>query len=413
MTRSRILAAMFTWVLLLAAPAVSIAKTDVQVHAHAHASLKVTGVVRSLDPAKGAVTVVVRRRVGRRHRTHTRVMTFNISHTQISGQGGAVAVGERVTVSFSTSTPGQATSIRVIGAPNGGASGHGAAFAGVISSVDTGNDTLTLIQSTDGSSPNSATVQVSGTTVFAVPGASDGGASGLADLNVGDRAVVFTDDVTAVPVIAIAVLDIGHGTHSPPPPPRPGQPINGMVSATSTSSETLTILAPGGGGQSPGGSGGDGGGVQTVTVDVNGSTRFGGQNSAGAVQSLGDVQVGDLVTVEAAAAVSNGTVTALGVFDHGKPTVSGLSNVIGSVSAVDSNGGTLTLTVSKGPETGQVVTAQVSSHTRLFVSDPTGHETLADVKVGDRIGVGFQGSFSTQLNALVVYDLSNPPSSSH
>ncbi len=385
---------------------------------HASHSLKVTGIVKSLNPVKESVTVAVRGRVARGHRVRTRRLTFAIGHAQVSGQGGAVAIGERVTVTFAGSSPDQASSILVLGRPNGGDGGKGAAFVGVISAIDTTSDTFTLTSATDSSgasspSASSVVVQVTGTTVFAVPGAADGGRSGLADLSVGDRTVVFTSDATAVPVIAIAVLDAGHSTHKPPPPPPVSVPINGMVTAVNASSQTLTMLAPAGGQGQAARSDGAGAGLRTITVGVTASTQFAGQNSAGQVHGLADIQVGDLITVKAIAGAL-GETTALGVYDHGQPpTVGTLSHVIGSATAVDATMGTITLTVTEGPESGQTVTTLLSPHARLFVGDPAGHATLADIKVNDTVGVAFNGSFASQVTAVLVYDMTNPPSFSH
>ncbi len=386
---------------------------------HASHSLKVTGVVRSLNPVKDTVTLAVRARVVHSHRIRTRLLTFAIAHAQISGRGGAVAVGERVTVTFAGSSPDQASSILVLGRANGGDGGKGAAFSGVISAIDTTSDTLTLTSAPNplggsSSGASSVVVQVTGTTVVAVPSAADGGQSGLADLSVGDRAVVFTGDATAVPVIAIGVLDIGHTTHQPPSPPPDSVPINGMVTAVSPSSQTLTMLALAGGQGLQARSDSSGVGLQTITVGVTASTQYGGQSSAGQVQGLGDIQIGDLITVKAMAAVSGGTVTALGVDDHGQlPTIGMLSHVIGPATTVDLTTGALTLTVTEGPESGQTVAARLTGHTNLFVGDPTGHSTLADVKVGDTVGVAFVGTFSSQVTALIVYDMSNPPAFGH
>jgi hypothetical protein len=406
------LIAMLTAALLLSVSGVASAK------GHASHSLKVTGLVRSLNPVNDTVTLAVRARVVHSHRIRTRLLTFAIAHAQISGQGGAVAVGERVTVTFAGSSPDQASGILVLGRANGGDGGKGAAFSGVISAIDTTSDTLTLTSAPNplggtSSGASSVVVQVTGTTVFAVPSAADGGQSGLADLSVGDRAVVFTGDATAVPVIAIGVLDIGHSTHQPPPPPPDSVPINGMVTALSTSSQTLTMLAPAGGQGLQARSDSSGVGLQTITVGVTASTQYGGQNLAGQVQALSDIQIGDLITVKAMAGVS-GRTTALGVYDHGQPpTVGNLNHVIGSATAVDATTGTITLTVTEGPESGQTVTAFLSPHARLFVGDPAGHATLADIKVNDTVGVAFNGSFATQVTAVLVYDMTNPPSFSH
>jgi hypothetical protein len=404
----RTLIATLTFALMLSVAGVATAKV------HSSPALKVTGLVRSLNPVKDTVTVAVRHRALRGHRFRTRLMTFGIGHAQITGQSAAVAVGERVTITFAGSSPGEASSILVLGRPNGGDGGKGAAFAGVISAVDASSSTFTLTSPPGSSAASTVVVQVTGTTVFAVPGAADGGQSGLADLSVGDRAVVFTTDATAVPVVAIAVLDIGSVGHKPPPPPPHSEPINGMVTAVSTSSQTLTMLAPASGQSNGGPVDGSGGGLRTITVSVTASTQFGGQNSAGQVRSLADVQLGDLITVESAGAVSAGAATALGIYDHGQPPPVGTMNhVIGSVTAVDSTGGTVTLTVNEGPQSGQTVTAVLTAHTKLFVGDPSGHPTLADIKVGDTVGVAFAGSFASQVTAAIVYDMSSPPSAGH
>ena len=134
----------------------------------------------------------------------------------VHGPNGAVAVGDEVTAN-TTEPVGDsavASSINVIGEPNGGTAGKGAAVPGEVTAVDPTNGTLTLtVRATDSqgqSQERSVIVDVSATTILAVGDTNADGQITLADVAVGDHLVVFTLDASADPLVAIGILDASH-----------------------------------------------------------------------------------------------------------------------------------------------------------------------------------------------------------
>jgi len=239
--------------------------------ASTHRSFRVSGVVTAINARDHAFRL--------RAKDARRVMTVKLARaTVISGHGGAVIVGDDVTTTSDTSgSVVTASSIRILGLPNGGIDGHGAAVPGVVDSVDTVDSTLAVsVQASDGSGPVLETVDVSSTTILAI---TDGGSS-LSDIAVGDRVLIFTPDMTATPLQAAAILDTGPGSAQ-------DRGVSGIVSALSADSLTLTvgsdnILAG-----------------QSVVVTVNAHTQFGGDN----VTAIDEITVGDEVEVTTASLV--------------------------------------------------------------------------------------------------------------
>src|SRR5581483_12453704 len=119
----RKLAAAATAALLLALPAAALAGGG---HARHHArrgASHVTGVVKSINIAAHTVTITL----PASHHHKARTLTFDVSGANVSGNHGAFAIGDRISVTVPSGS-GSATSIRVIGVPNGGTNGHGAAL---------------------------------------------------------------------------------------------------------------------------------------------------------------------------------------------------------------------------------------------------------------------------------------------
>src|SRR5262249_21282554 len=161
------------------------------------------GVVRSINFRKHSITVAVR---SSKRGHHVRVMTFRFTPATVSGTKGIFTVGEKVKITSSdaTSSGGDAGTITVIGTPNGGDSGNGAAISGTVTAVDPTSGTITLGIGDDGGSAQSVVVEVTSNTILAIPGSS--GSPSINDIHVGDHAVVFTADVTASPIVALGVL---------------------------------------------------------------------------------------------------------------------------------------------------------------------------------------------------------------
>src|SRR5947209_16698251 len=107
---------------LLAISALALVPASAQAKQH-RVVRKLNGVVRSLDVAHHTMVVSVGK--GR----HNRLMTVNISGARMTGNHGAVAVGDHVKVTCDGS--GDASKVLVIGVPNGGDGGKGAALGGV------------------------------------------------------------------------------------------------------------------------------------------------------------------------------------------------------------------------------------------------------------------------------------------
>ena len=196
-------------------------------HATRHTT-HVTGVVRSFNVAKHSITLATASAKSSK-RTHKRhLLTFNVTAARVSGNHGAFAVGDKVTVTSddATESGGDATTIRVIGVPNGGDNGHGAAIAGTITAVDPTAATITLSsRGEDGAAPQSVLVDITSSTILAV--ADGGGSVSLSDLHVGDHAVVLTADVTATPIVALGVLDSSRPGDNQTCPGLPSEPGDG------------------------------------------------------------------------------------------------------------------------------------------------------------------------------------------
>ncbi|HVC85716.1 MAG TPA: hypothetical protein VNC12_10750 [Solirubrobacteraceae bacterium] len=322
----------------------------------------------------------------------------------VHGPNGAVAVGEDVTVT-TTGTVGQtmvASAIDVIGQPNGGTAGKGAAVPGEVTAVDPTNGTLTLtVASTDSqgnSQDSSVIVNVSATTILAVGDTNGDGQVTVADVSVGDHVVVFTLDATANPLAAIGVLDASHagGDHHGGGDGQHGSftAIPGAVTGVDLAGQSLTMTV--GGGALAG---------TTVTVDLSEHTSFGGRDSGndGPI-NLSDISVGDTVTVYTRDATTT-PVVAVGIVDNSQATggdssgqgggdqSSAPSSALptrfgGLVTAVRGDGLTVNVT-SGGPLSGHLVVVSVPSTASLQGATGAGGgpESLTNISVGDAVEI--------------------------
>jgi hypothetical protein len=292
---------------------------------HAAHTTRISGVIVSINATRH--TLKLRVTHGTKHHKavtaraasagDSRGILVAFGDATVHGPNGAVAVGEDVTVT-TTGPVGQSTvasSIDVIGQPNGGTAGKGAAVPGEVTAVDPTNGTLTLtVRATDSqgqSQDSSVIVDVSATTILAVGDTNGDGQITLADVAVGDHVVVFTLDASANPLAAIGILDASHaggnhqgggeGDH------RAFTAIPGTVTSVDVAGPSLMVTV------------GDGALAGTkVTVDLGEHTSFGGQDSgSNGPMNLSDISVGDTVTVYTRDATTT-PIVAVGIVDNSR-----------------------------------------------------------------------------------------------
>jgi hypothetical protein len=190
---------------------------------HAGHTARVSGLVVSINAKRHTLKLLVKHAV-KHHKAVARAASANGSstilvafdHATVKGPNGAVAVGDQVTVTTTQAVGATtvASAIDVIGQPNGGDAGKGAAVPGDVTAVDPTNGTLTLaVRSTDSqgqSQDSSVMVTLGASTILAVGDTNGDGHVTLADVAVGDHVVVFTTDATANPIVAVGLLDASH-----------------------------------------------------------------------------------------------------------------------------------------------------------------------------------------------------------
>jgi hypothetical protein len=388
--------------------------------------LRVNGVAKRHAAARAARATVA-------GADHTIVVSFG--NATVSGPGGAVAVGDHVRLMCGTiGSATVASAIDVIGQPNGGDAGKGAALPGTVTAVDAADGTLTLTpgsadsqqsggsqdapRSHDAQAQNgSVTVSVGASTILAVGDTNGDGQITIADIAVGDHVVVFTEDATADPIVAVGILDVsqpGANRHDGDPSSASGgsgggsgdsggptyQNVNGTVAA---------LVPPNGLQVTVGGDGPLAG--QTVTVDVISSTHYKG------VAGFGDIAVGDQVRVYSQS-LSPEPIVALFIGD-GAPGSSSDSSPPPSTppapaatptrfggTVTDVRGDGLTIIVTSGGQlSGQSVVVAVRSST-TFV----GVSSLSGVSVGDEVEIDTANAGASPVVASSVSDDSVSPS---
>ncbi len=418
---------------LLAGASSAIAKS------HASHGARITGVVVSINAGRHTLKLRVsaatssRRATARAAAAGSRIVTVAFGDASVSGPGGAVVVGDDVTVT--TAGPaGQSTvaaSIAVIGQPNGGDAGKGAALAGEVTAVDPSAQTLTMqVDSTDaqgGSQPATVAVSVSSTTVLGLADTGGDGKITIADIAVGDHIVVFTQDATASPIVAVGILDSGHGggDHQgggdpPAPAPAPTPPVVAPTPVYDAFAGTVAGIGDGSVRVTVSGDGPLGG--ETVTVAVNSSTRYKGATTNEQSFTFSDIQVGDQVRVYATTldpqdlvavfigdgqSDGQGSTGASGPPAPTPPAPSPPSSTPvrfgGVVTAVRGDG--LTVTALNGPLEGQSVIVSVPS-TASFQADPVTHAgtSLATISLGDAVEIYTHSESSSPVVAVGVSD---------
>lgn len=408
---------------LVAVPASALAK------AHATHAKKVTGVVVSINARHHTLKLRVHHAAAARVADTSSgrggsLVSFSFGEASVNGGDGAVAIGDDVTITETGGTGSVAASIDVIGQPNGGDAGKGAAIPGTVMAVDSTAGTLTI---STGSSM--LDVSVNSATVLAIPGAGDANAVTLADVHTGDHVVVFTDDATATPVVAIGILDSGAPAapetgSGDPAPATTTTGLGGTVQSVDLAGGTVTVLVAHGPLE------GD-----SVPVTITTSTKLEDVGGAtGAPFTLADIHAGDRLSISTDALSANGVV-AIVLYDGGPATGSGDGSGSGSgdgsgdgsgsgsgsgatspsgdtgttkfaatVTNVGSDG--LTVTVDNGPLAGQSVRVRVTSTTSFMVlTTITPVADLAsDVSVGDTVEVYTQSESTTPITAVGLID---------
>jgi hypothetical protein len=322
-----------------------------------------------------------------------------------------------------------ASAITVIGQPNGGTAGKGAAVPGEVTAVELTNGTLTLtVKATDAngqSQDSSVIVNVSATTILAVGDTNGDGKITLADVAVGDHVVVFTLDASANPLVAVGILDASHagGDHQSSGDAYHGEPtaIAGTVASVDTAGSSLTMTV------SDGALAG-----KTITVDLGAHTSYGGEDTGndGPI-SLSDISVGDTVSVYTRDATAT-PIAAVGIVDNTKAGSNGSSGGDGGhgssqaptatsteptrfggvVTAVRGDGLTVNVT-SGGPLSGQSVIVSVPPTASLEGAGGTGGgpQSLANIAVGDKVEVFTHSESTSPVVAVGVRDDSHAPGS--
>ncbi|HXR29103.1 MAG TPA: DUF5666 domain-containing protein, partial [Solirubrobacteraceae bacterium] len=265
-------------------------------------------------------------------------------------------------------------------------------------------------------SVTSVNVTVSASTILAVGDTNGDGHITVADISVGDHIVVFTDDATADPIVAIGILDAsqpGRDRHAGDPSWSTGSGDGGGGSAPSYQNVNGTVAAllpPDGIQVTVAGDGPLAG--QTVTVDVTSSTHYKG------VSGFGAIAVGDQVRVYSLSLSSSPIVAVyLGDGPNGPssdssppssdgpaPAASTATRFGGTVTDVRGDGLTVTVT-SGGPLSGQSVIVAVPQSAALV-----GVTSLSDVNVGDVVEIFTDNAGGSPVVAAKVSDDTTPSS---
>ena len=389
---------------------------------HAH---RVSGLVAAINVAQH--TLKLRLHHGaKRHAASAGIATasgagtivVSFANATVSGPNGAVAVGDHVTVTTNgpVGPSAVASSIQVIGHPNGGDAGKGAAIPGTVTAIDSGG-TLTLAvgsrDSQQGEAQDSAvqagsvTVSVPAATILAVGDTNGDGTITLGDISEGDHVVVFTADATADPIVAVGILDAsqpGANSHEGDSSPQGsgGGDGNGAPSYQAFAGTVAALGPPNAITVTVSGDGPLGG--QTVTIDVTAATHYKG------VPGYGSIAVGDQVRVYSQSLAPLPIVAVFigdgpGGSDSGSPPpapapapASSPTRFGGTVTDVRGDGLTVTVT-SGGPLSGQSVIVAVPAGT-AFV----GVASLSGVSVGDAVEIFTASTAGSPVRATKVSD---------
>jgi len=399
-------------------------------------SRQVSGVVLAINAQQHTLKLRVKHAVRHRASAAARTATASVSDNRIvvsfgdatvSGPNGAVAVGDRIRVTCGTlGSTAVASSIDVIGQPNGGAAGRGAAVPGTVTAIDSADGTLKLALGSGDSqlqdsfqardlqvSSGSVDVIVSATTILAVGDSNGDGQITIDDIAIGDHVVVFTEDASTDPIVAVGILDAtqpGANSHAGDPSPSSDASGDGAPTYQNLNGTVSGLLPPDGLQVTVAGDGSLAG--RTVTVDVTSSTRYKG------VSGFDAIAVGDQVRVYSQSLQPLPIIAAYigdGVANPGSDSQPPPSNPPtpsdavptrfgGTVTDVRGDGLTLTVT-SGGPLSGQSVIVAVRPSTTF-----AGAADLSEIVVGDAVEVYTDDAGASPVVAAKVVDDSTPPS---
>jgi hypothetical protein len=391
----------------------------------------VPGEVTAVDPADSTLTLAVTSTDSQgQSQPSSVIVTVGASTILAVGAAGGdskvtladISVGDHVVVFTDDAGVDPIAALAILDAtrPGGNHQGGGdplfvlpTPVPGTVTAIDAGALSLSIAVSGGPLAGETVSVDTSDHTSFGgMPG--DAGPFGFSDISVGDSVVAYTRDATVSPIAAVGVVDqtsaAGGGAGSSPTAPVYYN-LNGTVAAVAGASLRVTV---GGDGPLAG---------QTVTVSVNGDTRYKGATTGDAAFTFGDIQVGDQVRVYTTT-LDPSALVAVEIGDGppgsggsggpgGAPTPPPTSppstpaepqRFGGVVTAVRGDGLTVTV-VSGGDLNGQTVVVSVPL-TASFQDDPlTGAgKSLSTISVGDAVEIFTDNETGSPIVAVGVSD---------
>lgn len=388
----------------------------------------VPGEVTAVDPSGGTLTLAVTSTQAQGPAQAGSVIvtvapTTILAVGETNGDGHVtladISVGDHVVVFTDDATTNPIAAVGILDSSHAGGDHQGAGgspltpptpIPGTVKAVDPTALTLSLYVSGGPLAGHTIVVDATSKTSF-------GGVSGLAgpfnmaDIKVDDSVVVYTAAVTSTPVIAVGIVD-DSSANPDPSTTTVYDAFNGTVEGLGSDGLAVAV----------GGTGPLGG--QTVTVKVDGNTRYKGTTTDGTAFSFDDVHVGDQVRVYTTSldpssllavflgdgpSGSTGASTGSGgTTGSGSPapasTTTGPQRFGGVVTDVRGDG--LTVTVrSGGPLSGQSVIVSVPAGTSLEPDPQTGAgKTLATISVGDAVEIYTDSETGSPIVAVGVSD---------
>lgn len=387
----------------------------------------VPGEVTAVDPTDGTLTLAVDS-TDAQGQSQASSLIVNVSATTILAVGDTngnghitladVSVGDHVVVFTQDATANPVAAVGILDSTHAGGDHSSGdqpptsptSIPGTVMAVNPTALTLSLAVSGGPLAGKTIIVDATSTTSF---GGVSGGADpfSLSDIKVDDSVMVYTPNPTATPIIAVGIVDKTTTGGAAPSTTPVYDAFNGTVASKGTASLVVTVTVTGDGPLSG----------QTVTVNVDGNTKYKGTTTDGTSFTLDDVQVGDAVRLYTtsldpqsllAAFIGDGTPGAGGSSPPSSPTTPPSSPPAGGnppvrfgsvVTAVRVDG--LTVTVLNGPLSGHSVIVSVPT-TASFQADPlTGAgNVLATISVGDAVEIYTHSESASPIVAVGVVD---------
>jgi hypothetical protein len=377
----------------------------------------IPGEVTAVDAGTGTLTLAVIGTDGQGNSQETSVIVdatastiLAVADTNSDGKTtlADVQVGDHVVVFADDATANPLNAIAILDASHAGGNHHGdgpdgpapTPIPGTVGTV--GGSDFTITVSEGALAGQTLDVKVTPQTSF---GGEDGNGDnqfGLGDVKSGDSVVVYTPNPGPGSVVAAGVVDkTGRGGA------QQYSGFNGTVVSPPGSDSVQVQVTSSGALQG-----------QTVTVDVNSSTRYKGQNQdGGQVTALADVVPGDTVSVYLLGPLTQSPIVAVYFADRGSgqqadpPSGTAAPQTFdGTVTDVRGDGLTVTVT-SDGPLQGQSVIVAIGPNVQFETSNGTGvgQSNLQYVSLGDQVEItSAPGSTTTSVIAAAVVDDSVP-----